>query len=322
MPFLPILTALAQEDQSGGGLQTFIDSAARTPLSQVVAGVALLSVLRLGIAPYLRRTPVHQRFFGYGIARLLNEILDAVIYAGVFVFMIIRPFGVQAFLIPSGSMWPTLYVHDFIVANKAIYRYTDPKVDDVVVFRPPKEATFNNPEQLDSNGDVKVDFIKRCVGVPGDVVELRDGVLYRNGRQVPDPYRHYSLSLDHGQTFEELPEKEVARMPMASFKLVYWHNRVIPLNYTRSEANSSTSGYVGSDLIYEVAPPFVIPDQTDQLKAIAEKPAALPRGFYLMMGDNRNNSFDGRGWGLVPRDSIIGKAEFIWMPLSRMGRIK
>jgi signal peptidase I len=313
VPLLPFLDALAQEEQATGGLRGFIDTAARTPLSQVVIGVAVLTVLRMAMAPYLRNTAPHKRLGTYSIARFFNEVLDAIIYAGVFVFMIIRPFGIQAFLIPSGSMWPTLHVNDFIVANKAIYRYSDPKLNDIVVFRPPIQAV--TPDQKDSEGQVKVDFIKRCVGTPGDVVELRDGVLYRNGKAVPDPYRHYSTTMDY-VTFQEMPTDQVAQTPQASFKWIKWKGRIIPLNYTRSEANAATRALDNS---YAVAPDFVIPDQADQLKAIAAPAQPLPPGDYMMMGDNRNNSFDSRGWGMVPRDSIIGRSEFIWLPLDRIG---
>ena len=48
-----------------------------------------------------------------------------------------------------------------------------------------------------------------------------------------------------------------------------------------------------------------------------QKPQPIPAGFYLMMGDNRNGSLDGRAWGLVPRDSIIGRSEVIWFPMGR-----
>ena len=68
-----------------------------------------------------------------------------------------------------------------------------------------------------------------------------------------------------------------------------------------------------------MAPEFVIPNQSDQIKAIAQPPQPLPPGDYMMMGDNRNNSFDSRGWGMVPRESIIGRSEFIWLPLNRIG---
>jgi signal peptidase I len=321
----PSLLTLAQERASEGSYRNLIDTAARTPLSEVVMIVAVLSVARLALAPLLAKTPPHKRFVVYGVLRFLNEVLDAVIYAGVFVFMVIRPFVIQAFLIPSGSMWPTLYVNDFIVANKAIYRYSNPKDGDIVVFRPPIEATFQHPEQVDKDGKVTVDFIKRCQGTPGQVVELREGILYRDGKKADDPTRHYSLTSDQ-VNYTEVPADDVARMPMASFKFVKWMvqrgdkkvQEIIPLNYTKTSANAATSELIGDTTIYSVAPEYVIKDYKDQMKAIAEPAEPLPPGYYLMMGDNRNDSFDGRGWGMVPRASIIGRSEFIWLPISRI----
>jgi len=68
---------------------------------------------------------------------------------------------------------------------------------------------------------------------------------------------------------------------------------------------------------YMTAEAFRINDIADERAAMKLPPQRIPKGFYLMMGDNRNNSFDGRGWGLVPRNQIIGRSEFIWLPISR-----
>lgn len=316
-------------------MREFIDNLARTPLSEVVIFVVVLTVLRVLVFPTLIKTAPHKRSGMYASLKMLNELLDAFVYAGVFVFMLIRPFGVQAFLIPSGSMWPTLYVNDFIVANKAIYRYTDPKANDVMVFRPPKPATAGREKtQLDADGNVKVDFIKRCIGTPGDVIELRKGILYRNGKPDPvdDGHKHLSLCTDPNrnmedecQNFRELSDAEKEGLTKASFKLVNYNGKIIPLNYTDSDANSGSpqSNYGSSDdqPPYSVAPVYRIDDQAKakELEALPAEP--IPKDMYLMMGDNRNGSFDSRGWGLVPRESIIGRAEFIWFPLSRMSRI-
>lgn len=314
-------------------MREIVDNLARTPLSQVVMFVLVLTVIRLAVFPILRNTKPHKRGAQFGIAKVLNELLDAFVYAGVFVFMLIRPFGVQAFLIPSGSMWPTLYVNDFIVANKAVYRYTDPKANDVVVFRPPKPATWGHEDQIDAEGNVKVDFIKRCIGVPGDIIELRNGMLYRNGKPDPvdDSHRHYSACADDPppppgydcQTFSELTDAEKESRKNANFKLVNYKGRLIPLNYTDLDVNArQAAGGIGADWPYSVAPEYQFDDQAEAEK-LKDLPAeALPKGMYLMMGDNRNGSFDSRGWGLVPRESIIGRAEFIWFPMARMRKIQ
>jgi len=304
-------------------LQQTIDTLARTPLSEVLKFVVILTILRFGLAFYLKKTPPHLRTGAYGFCRFINELADAFIYAGVFVFMVIRPFAVQAFLIPSGSMWPTLYVNDFIVANKAVYRYSDPKVGDIVVFRPPAEAIFD-PTQIDADGGVKVDFIKRCQGTPGDLVELREGVIYRNGKPDPEtPYKHYSECMDANRNqcvnFRALTEDEISKLFKSNFKLVKRNGEIIPLNWSKYDANSSNprSDSWSGDRPYAVAGKFIVDDPAEAQRLIDAPAEKVPAGYYLMMGDNRNGSFDSRGWGLVPRNAIVGRSEAIWMPIPR-----
>jgi signal peptidase I len=101
-------------------------------------------------------------------------------------FLIIRAFLVEAFKIPSGSMERTLLVGDFLLVNKVVYgaevpfthkrlpKIRTPQVGDVIVFDFPRDLTKN--------------FVKRLVGMPGDTVEMRDGVLFRNGTRVTEKY--------------------------------------------------------------------------------------------------------------------------------------
>ncbi len=316
-----LLQTLAQaQPQSTADI---INDLARTPLSQVVKFIAILSLVRVILYPLLKNTPVHKRGALFGFARVVNEILDAFIYAGAFVFLIIRPFALQTFRIPSGSMWPTLYVHDFIVANKAIYRYTDPKSGDIVVFRPPVDATEQNPSQRDPNGEVNVDFIKRCIGTPGQIVELREGILYRDGVRQEEPYKHFSNTRDN-VNFEDISQDQLDNQTKASFKMVKFNGEVMPFNYTAYDGNSSRPRGAGfePEPYVRVASKFIIDDPTIARQLMAQKPQPIPAGYYLMLGDNRNGSLDGRAWGLVPRDSIIGRSEFIWLPISRWGRTK
>jgi len=320
VPFELFPTLVAQAGPSG--TTNLIDSLARTPLSQVLVFVAALTVVRIALYPYIAKTRLRGPLFG--VARGANEILDAMIYAGVFVFMLIRPFGVQTFTIPSGSMWPTLHVNDFIIANKAIYRYSDPKPGDIVVFRPPAIAVY--PNESEPTGPVNIDYIKRCVGGPGDVVELRDGILYRNGQRVDEGYRTYSECADQNPrnctAFRSLSQEEVEQLTPANFKLVKRDGEIIPLNWTEFDINSPmprTRTWNETSIPYVVASRFLLGDEeeAEQLKDLpAEK---IPAGYYLMLGDNRNGSFDSRGWGLVPRESIIGRSEFIWLPVTRWG---
>ena len=71
---------------------------------------------------------------------------------------------------------------------------------------------------------------------------------------------------------------------------------------------------------YYIAEDYQIGTREEQQRAVHLPAERLPAGMYLMMGDNRNNSFDGRGWGLVSRDRIVGRAEFVWWPISQAHR--
>ncbi|MDR3692154.1 MAG: signal peptidase I [Fimbriimonas sp.] len=326
MPYLTTLLPLAQSQPAG--TREIVDALARTPLSRIVIFVTVLTVLRVAIFPILKNTKPHLRFTAYKSAHFANETIDALVYAAVFVFMLIRPFGVQAFLVPSGSMWPTLYVNDFIVANKAIYRYTEPKANDIVVFRPPATAQIK-PEDVDSDGEMKTDYVKRCIGAPGDLIELKKGVLYRNGKIVDETYKTYSEGegpqVDgETQNFRKLTDEEKSRLTIASFKLVEYKGQVIPFDYTDFDGNAIEPRPGNVEEIhppYAVAQKFQIATPHDQNMLKAQPAVKVPSGYFLMMGDNRNNSWDGRVWGLVPRDQIIGRAEFVWWPISAMRRL-
>lgn len=112
-------------------------------------------------------------------AKPAAEFAESALIAIVLVFLVIRPFIVQAFYIPSGSMLPTLLIRDQILVNKFVYRFHEPAHGDIVVFKSPKWAS----------GDMIVrDYIKRLVGLPGDVIEVKDGAVYRNGKRLNEPY--------------------------------------------------------------------------------------------------------------------------------------
>ncbi|NOY53291.1 MAG: signal peptidase I [Deltaproteobacteria bacterium] len=114
-----------------------------------------------------------------------RENIEAILIA-VVLALFIRTFVVQAFKIPSGSMLETLQIGDHILVNKFIYGthipFTDisvlpvrkPQRGDIVVFKYPRDESR--------------DFIKRLIGVPGDTIEVRNKIVYINGKPLPDPY--------------------------------------------------------------------------------------------------------------------------------------
>lgn len=150
-----------------------------------------------GVAVGLRATVPHVSAVPARLRTWVIEAADSVLVAILLVFCIVRPFAVQAFYIPSGSMKPTLQVNDRILVNKFIYRFRPPHPGEIVVFRAPQKALHGDDGQLD--------FIKRCIGAPGDVIEVRNGILWRNDTPVherslrrfrPDPgvrYEPYTI---------------------------------------------------------------------------------------------------------------------------------
>ncbi|MCE9560199.1 MAG: signal peptidase I, partial [Armatimonadetes bacterium] len=196
---------------------------ARTKLSYVVIFCVVCTVLRLLLAPTIAKTPPHLRIGGFKAIKVANEFLDAVIYAGAFVFLVIRPFVLQTFYIPSGSMVPTLLVNDYIVANKAIYRYTEPKRGDIVVFRPPSLAL----RLANQEGDT--DYVKRLIGVPGDIVEMKQNVVFINNTKFDDIYKHFSQSQDNGQNFSPVDPNTLGSHDIVDYKLIEENGKAIPI---------------------------------------------------------------------------------------------
>ncbi|MCB2188537.1 MAG: signal peptidase I [Deltaproteobacteria bacterium] len=118
-----------------------------------------------------------------------REYLEALLWA-LLLAAIIRTWGVQAFKIPTGSMIPTLLVGDHLLVSKSSYGIklpfsdivaipvSDPQRGDIIVFRYPEDRSK--------------DFIKRIIGLPGDVVEIRDKNVFINGKKLDDPWGQYT----------------------------------------------------------------------------------------------------------------------------------
>lgn len=223
-------------------------------------------------------------------SRWAVETLDSAAIAIGLVLFIIQPFLLQAFYIPSGSMEDTLQVRDRLLVSKLIYRLRNPRFQDVVVFRVP-------PAALNATTPPGTDFIKRCIGTPGDVVYIQDGQLYRipagsdRVEKVPETYTKWS------------PDGK----PSYDMKII--GNVVYSREY-------DAPGQPGPWSINGM------PQPEDQQQIITDaKPEAVPADKLLMLGDHRNNSNDGHMWGFVPRENVVGKAIFVFWPPNRLSLI-
>jgi signal peptidase I len=211
------------------------------------------------------------------------------------IVLLVRAFIFEPFRIPSDSMMPTLLDGDFIIVNKFAYGLRLPVVDQkVVAIGEPQRGdvvVFHYPP------DPAVNFIKRVAGLPGDHVRITSDQLIINGVPVPlqsdgryddGCYHNMRLSTEvlgshRHQTLSCLTPDEIVAAPSSSCS-------------RRLERN------------YECIEPSVpgLRDHSDR------EEMQVPPGEYLMIGDNRDNSYDGRYWGFVPEDHLVGKATRIW----------
>lgn len=107
--------------------------------------------------------------FVHGLRDWFKDFVKALVF-----FLFLQTYVVQGFVIEGACMEPALHSHEKIIVNKMIYKVQEPNVGEVVVFAYPLE-----PDK---------DFIKRVVGVPGDIIEIKDGYLYRNGKRMLEPF--------------------------------------------------------------------------------------------------------------------------------------
>jgi signal peptidase I len=175
-----------------------------------------------------------------------------------------RVFVVEAFKIPSGAMMPTLVPGDHLFVAKSHYGLLGnaPQPGEIAVFRYPRDRTK--------------DFIKRIVGIAGDVIEMRQGALHRNGAPVP------RCSLGETTYDDRDSLSGEARRQRAALFLERLGDVVHLAMY-------SPEGAVARDETWTVRP-----------------------GEVFVLGDNRDNSHDSRYWGGVPLDDLKGRATSIW----------
>lgn len=130
---------------------------------------------------------------------LLTEVLDSALIALGLVFLLIRPFILQAFFIPSESMVPTLQKGDKLLATKYSYYLHEPKTGDIVVFQAPRLALQTLQQTYDAKRPV--DYVKRVIGVPGNRIHIEHQIgVYINGKLLHEPYvaakPNYDFPLD------------------------------------------------------------------------------------------------------------------------------
>jgi signal peptidase I len=213
------------------------------------------------------------------------ELVKAMAVAAA-IALLIRSFAFEPFNIPSGSLLPTLQIGDYLFVEKYAYGYSkysfpfdlinfdgrifgaQPKRGDIAVFRQPKKTG--------------IDYIKRIIGLPGDKIQVKEGILYINDKGVMRDFRNAETITDDGRT--ALYKRYIETLPNGVQHYIY---------------------EISDDGRYDNTPEYTVPD-----------------GAYFAMGDNRDSSLDSRAQdelGFVPAENLIGRAWFIFFSTEGAG---
>ena len=183
------------------------------------------------------------------------------IIIALIIALLIRGFIFEIVLVSGSSMDDTLADGQRLYVNKVGYYISEPKRNDVIIMIK-EEGNLDKTPLFQKVSILKkiipdfkeTDYVKRIIGIPGDIIDIKDGKVYRNGEELVEPYIK-------GITY--------------------------PKNST-----------------------------------LIKFPITIPENKYLVLGDNRENSFDGREFGLIDRSRIKGKAVYVVLPLNNMKTIK
>jgi signal peptidase I len=261
----------------------------------------------------LPRTPV-QRFFDFW-----KNLLFAALAA-----LLIKTFLIETSRVPTGSMETTIMVGDFLFVNKFIYGSSsprtipftnvvlpyfqlpalrDPRPGDIVVFEYPGDKDELHPTEINN-------YVKRCIGKPGDTIFVSDKVVFVNGKEAARPAHIQYLNtyvtpkgvvnpriFPNGGMFNEDNYGPV---------VVPKKGDVIPLSVENVEAWRTIIDREFDRRVVTVQGKDVLIDG----KVV--KSYTLTKDYYFMMGDNRDDSADSRFWGFVPRDKVVGQAFLIY----------
>jgi signal peptidase I len=255
-------------------------------LKLLIAGVVLFILARI-------MRPLRDRIKAGKMKKVYLEIYEWIEtgWSSVLLAAFLMYFFIQAFKIPSGSMRNTLLEGDHLFVNKFVYGFHIPLADgrrfgslkavsrgDIIVFKcPPEALTLAEREER-----VDKDFIKRCIAIGGDVVEIKNKTVFVNGNELKEDYT----------TFAD--------------PTVYQAPRMFPTSEQYQRAwESGTFANLSSDAVRDNFGPVIV-----------------PAGHYFCMGDNRDRSFDSRFWGPMPDKFLKGRALFLYWPLTRMRVVK
>ncbi len=250
----------------------------------------------------------------------VKEFFESLFFAALAALVIIT-FIIQNTRIPTGSMEDTILVGDFVLVNKFIYgasspRYIpfteiqlpyfqlpalkEPKAKDIVVFEYPGDR-----DQLRAN-ELGVNYVKRCIGMPGDTIQIIDKVIFVNSKEfwIPSHIKYLNPYVRPKEYIEPrifpkgMPWNEDNYGPLIIPKKGY----TLKLNIENVEQWRTIIDREYGKRVVDIRGNVVT------IEGIPVTSYTFKKDYYFMMGDNRDDSLDSRFWGFVSRDMVVGEA--------------
>ncbi len=238
--------------------------------------------------------------------------------------LLIKTFLIETSRVPTGSMESTIKVGDFLFVNKFIYgstsprnipftdvrlpyfqlpAFAEPERNEIVVFEYPGDRDELKPERVDN-------YVKRCVGTPGDTLEIIDKVLFVNGKEFFRP-----PNIQYLKQFpipDGIPDRRI--FPAGSgWNADNYGPLVIPSKGDTLFLTPEVAKAYRTIIDREFGERVVTIEGDDVLiKGEKADYYVLKENYFFMMGDNRDDSSDSRMWGLVPRSKVVGRALMIY----------
>jgi signal peptidase I len=223
---------------------------------------------------------------------VVRDNLEVVCFA-ILLILFFKTFVGQQYVIPSASMRNTLMIGDHLLTNKFVFAVPQWEWEtslfpmrqvqrgDIIVFRYPLARDM--------------DFVKRCVALPGDIVQMKQKRLFLNGQQITGEFEHHFGDVPEiGPTAGPWPPARdaglVERLPQALDIPTLWPYADPVVQAMNLQGQAPLPGGFRDEL----------------------GPVTVPEGFLLAMGDNRDSSSDGRYWGFLPMDHLRGRPFMVW----------
>lgn len=251
--------------------------------------------------------------------KILRKIIKLVESLGsaLILVLIIQKFYIGNFLVPTGSMIPTIVPKDRLFGNMVVYNFKAPEREDIIVFKEPIED--------------KVLYTKRLMGLPGEKVQIKYERLFIDGKKISDreytplgelsynewivPKKGDIITIEPGQNYNDTFEKEnidVAKVQSLLKENGAYVSQLLP--DVKFLVNGVPTGMI-LDFIHDQ-------EVLNKLLKGETVTKTLDEDYYLALGDNTNGSYDSRMWGFVKDSRIKGKALVRFWPLNRIGLLK